>query len=275
MNPRGGFRNMLPPKLIGSIAVVKNGTSQVSGNFRRHMCPQCDKRFMTPSLLQKHLIVHSGEKPYSCCRCGKNFTEKGNMEKHITQVHENVRRFKCKYCPRTFQQNQQVKHHELYHIQGRPQFQCSICQKNYSTQNRLKDHTMGHMSGPEVDSVTCQICKKIFTTKWYLQRVHFKKVHNNPGSWKCKICHVNCTSSRSLSRHHTTYHPKEAIYECGVCGRPFTRKSNARVHEQIHGGEEAKRFGCDKCGKRFWQKNEVARHCCNHSRNSKRIQEKC
>jgi len=50
-----------------------------------HICnePGCAKAFRTKSDLNVHKRLHSGQKPYQCCQCGKSFSQKSYLKKHV------------------------------------------------------------------------------------------------------------------------------------------------------------------------------------------------
>ena len=60
------------------------GTS--SGN-KAFLCPLCNKTFEWASLLNTHLRVHTGEKPYCCPKCPYRSTQKGNVQRHLYSRH--------------------------------------------------------------------------------------------------------------------------------------------------------------------------------------------
>ena len=53
-----------------------------TGQSKVYYCCLCGKMLSSFSSLDRHMLVHSGERPFSCELCGQTFTTNGNMHRH-------------------------------------------------------------------------------------------------------------------------------------------------------------------------------------------------
>ena len=56
--------------------------SDPTGQAKVYNCCLCGKMLSSFSSLDRHMLVHSGERPFSCMFCGQTFTTNGNMHRH-------------------------------------------------------------------------------------------------------------------------------------------------------------------------------------------------
>lgn len=49
---------------------------------RDHLCSVCGKDFATKSVLNEHMLLHTGERPFSCEHCDKSFTGMSRLREH-------------------------------------------------------------------------------------------------------------------------------------------------------------------------------------------------
>ena len=98
-------------------------------------CKYCLKRFAQKPSLNRHLRLHSGEKPYQCSVCLKKFTNKSSLLYHMkTQSHTQESPL-SRPMPRI--ESNVEEHVEMT-------FQCILCSKNFSNETDLENHMETH-----------------------------------------------------------------------------------------------------------------------------------
>lgn len=81
----------VPPSSVGGPTPTKPETQEGTPKQKRerkpqrpgkYVCSYCSRACAKPSVLQKHIRSHTGERPYPCAPCGFSFKTKSNLYKH-------------------------------------------------------------------------------------------------------------------------------------------------------------------------------------------------
>ena len=55
----------------------------------KYTCDVCGKGFRTSWLLNRHVLIHTGEKPFACTFCEKRFNQRSSLRSHMV-LHYNM-----------------------------------------------------------------------------------------------------------------------------------------------------------------------------------------
>lgn len=99
-----------------------------------------------------------GEKPHQCKTCGKRFTQRSNLFRHIN-IHIGDQRYACPICGRKFTDPSAMARHKRLHSIAKPrkQFSCQTCSAQLSSKNSLRAHNV-YLHGLKTAN-QCRFCK--------------------------------------------------------------------------------------------------------------------
>lgn len=200
-------------------------------------CEICSRSIQCQSILQKHMLLHTGEKPFECDECGKKYTNRSNL-----------------------------RIHQLSHS-GKMDYVCKECGQKFTHLSYLKRHLLRH-SGKKIH--ICEHCGKGFIRKYHLLR-HIP-VHTKQAALVCDKCGMSFRRTDHLKLHLRNVHliasnmfkaEEEKLYKCVTCKKSFYSHASVEIHKRIHTG--ARPYSCNVCSRQFKQSSHLYSHMSTHS----------
>ena len=214
---------------------------------KRH-CEICDKIFSTNRCLKKHMLLHTGEKPYKCAECDKAFAQSGHLTCHML-THTGAKPYSCAICGRSFSTSSAVRRHHSIHSDDRP-YQCSKCDKSFKRREGLR----GHMFSHKETKFDCSQCGKQFKSPLAIKRHSI--VHTN--THKCTKCDKSFARKARLERHKVVHVKAEKAKDTK---RILSKKKY--IQKLKNGKVQCRKIQCNKCGQMFWKKINLKTHLWN------------
>lgn len=112
---------------------------------RRHKCSYCSKSFTQSGQLKRHINSHLNIRNYKCPEpnCDRTFVDPSSVTKHLVVHNKEDRKFQCSLCGSRFNRLGALRYHEKTHRQER-NHSCDICKKTFLAKYDLTKHYRTH-----------------------------------------------------------------------------------------------------------------------------------
>ncbi|KAI4538617.1 hypothetical protein MG293_012020 [Ovis ammon polii] len=212
-----------------------------------HKCEFCDKCFSRKDNLAMHMRCHTSVKPHKCHLCDYAAVDSSSLKKHL-RIHSDERPYKCQLCPYASRNSSQLTVHLRSHTGDTP-FQCWLCSAKFKISSDLKRHMIVH-SGEK--PFKCEFCDVRCTMKANLKS-HIRIKH----TFKCLHCAFQGRDRADLLEHsrlHQAEHPEK----CPECSYSCSSAAALRVHSRVHCPDRP--FKCDFCSFDTKRPSSLAKH---------------
>ncbi|XP_027694055.1 ras-responsive element-binding protein 1 isoform X2 [Vombatus ursinus] len=185
-----------------------------------HSCSICGKSLSSASSLDRHMLVHSGERPYKCSVCGQSFTTNGNMHRHM-KIHE-----KDPNSTTTTTPPSPLKRRRMTSKRKLSQEADSEKEDLTPAKKVVEDSQSGDAEKKTDEVFHCPVCFKEFVCKYGLE-THMETHPDNSLRWGkdlmwCDICCITFRTHRGLLRHNAVIHKQ---FPRDPTGKPFIQNN--------------------------------------------------
>lgn len=249
-----------------------------------YLCEFCGNEFRRKIDLDRHVRIHTGERPFKCSTCGRTFIQKAHLNIHLKRhthvlqsellidktpqptpqsiklgtFYDKDRRHICQVCRKAFSQRGHLNVHMLIHTGAKP-FRCDICNRNFNQKQTLKRHMVTHFKKTsagyyvkrenidisDVAVTTSSQGPSLQTSNKDIIEPHVVNLSNVLKPSR-KDCNEKAQEQCSISNLDTKCHTVENMVEVTV-------KKSQREHI------------CEYCGKEFRQKGHLNVHLLIHT----------
>ncbi|KAL1006468.1 hypothetical protein UPYG_G00072760 [Umbra pygmaea] len=180
-----------------------------------HSCSICGKSLSSASSLDRHMLVHSGERPYKCSFCGQTFTTNGNMHRHM-KIHDKDSAALVPISPPSPTKRRRPSAKRRAGMDDDMERGDEPANKKVQEDNALDELSSGR---GEEELLPCPICFKTFGSKYELD-VH---MDTHPDTTlRCDLCCLSFRTHRGLLRHNASIHKQ---LPTDPEGRPFIQNN--------------------------------------------------
>ncbi|XP_071552954.1 LOW QUALITY PROTEIN: zinc finger protein 341-like [Panulirus ornatus] len=234
----------------GGMAKTASSKNEPMKMKPKHKCSFCSKEFSKNFDLQQHIRSHTGEKPFQCIVCGRAFTQKSNVKKHMA-TH---RVWPAGSLSNTLPKDPIKKLMMSPGIDMAPQM------------DLLEEGSVVKEEVLVDDSYVCQFCGHSLDS--YVELRTHMKLHAHQKVYKCiqKNCDLAFDDLDSFLEHIRT-HDRDLQYRCHTCSKVFSSLNDLGFHQYEHSVYPQPKktigpsyFGCTKCMNKYASAEALEHH---------------
>ncbi|XP_045597301.1 uncharacterized protein [Procambarus clarkii] len=216
----------------------------------KHRCPFCAKEFSKNFDLQQHIRSHTGEKPFQCIVCGRAFTQKSNVKKHMATHRVWPSGSLSDTLPKDPIKKLMMSSSTIDMVP-----QIDLLEEGVLKEEVLVD-----------DSYVCQFCGHSLDS--YVELRTHMKLHAHQKVYKCiqKNCELAFDDLDSFLDHIRT-HDRDLQYRCHTCSKVFSSLNTLGYHQYEHSVyPQSKKaigpsyFRCTKCMNKYASAEALEHH---------------
>lgn len=192
-----------------------------------YSCSVCSKHFNAPSKLRRHILIHTGQRPFRCSVCFRGFRQKSHLKVH-----------KCKGGSRgTFQSSISG-----VHLRDPDNASSNVSLKMGDETGRMNFISSSGTGGSHVCSPSIGLSsKRIPEDSGALTSLSYKAIsrrrddvnQTKESGNQCTVCFKIFDFPSKLSRH-LLIHMDIKPFTCSICSKSFRQLCHLQSHSKVH-----------------------------------------